>query len=239
MKIKLFYHVHDLPGAFELMSEQLTNISEQGLLDEANEVHICTNGNEANFAPAREAMAEFGNVHFHHVSDRPNLWEYPTLDFMKTHCDQSDDEFYVCYLHLKGLSRPGDTTATDWRKFMEYYTIERWQDCVDELNRNFDTVGPNFIEKPWPHYSGNFWWAKASYIRKLEKLPHPDTLQWGTPSKYTEAVYDVGNFRYDHEAWIGTGNPVWAELGTSPGKQEPGWHYRNNYPRELYDPSKS
>lgn len=239
MKIKLFMHLHDLPGAFELMSEQLTTLNEVGLLDEASEVHLCTNGRKENFEPAKEVMAEFANVHFHHTSDTPQWWEWPTVNFIKEHCDASDEEFYVMYFHLKGLSRPGDTTAQDWRKFMEYWIVENWQACVAKLDENFDTVGPNFIESPWPHYSGNFWWARASYIRKLNKMPQPDQLPWGTKSPYTDAVYDPGNFRYDYEAWIGTGNPVWAELGVSPGKADPGFHYRNNYPRELYATSDS
>jgi hypothetical protein len=234
MKIKVFVHLNDLPGAFDLMSEQLTLASESGLLDTAEEVILCTNGNANNFTAAKEVMAEFENVKFVHVSDNTGLWEFPTLDYMKHVVDTSEEEFYICYFHLKGLSRRGDACVQDWRQYMEYWCIDRWEDNVAKLDEGMDTVGANYIEGPWAHYSGNFWWARASYVRKLEPLVHPDNIAWGTPSKYIDAVLDNGNFRYEHEAWIGSKNPVWAELHSSPGKLMPGWHFEHPYPRELY-----
>ena len=168
MKIKVFVHLNDLPGAFDLMSEQLTLASETGLLDAAEEVILCTNGNVNNFASAKEVMAEFENVKFVHVSDNTGLWEFPTLDYMKHVVDTSTEEFYICYFHLKGLSRLGDQRVQDWRHYMEYWCIDRWEDNVAKLNEGMDTVGANYVEGPWAHYSGNFWWARASYVRKLE-----------------------------------------------------------------------
>lgn len=234
MKIKVFVHLNDLPGAFDLMSEQLTLASESGLLDTAEEVILCTNGNANNFTAAKEVMAEFENVKFVHVSNNTGLWEFPTLDYMKHVVDTSEEEFYICYFHLKGLSRRGDACVQDWRQYMEYWCIDRWEDNVAKLDEGMDTVGANYIEGPWSHYSGNFWWARASYVRKLEPLVHPDNIAWGTPSKYIDAILDNGNFRYEHEAWIGSKNPVWAELHSSPGKLIPGWHFEHPYPRELY-----
>jgi hypothetical protein len=237
MKIKIYVHLNDLPGAFELMSEQLTLVSEVGLLDAAAEVVLCTNGNPNSFDAAKQILnkEEYPNVTFVHTSDRTNLWEYPTLDLMKQECDVvREEEFYICYFHLKGLSRLGDQRVKDWREYMQYWCIERWEDNVKKLDEGIDTVGTNFIETPWPHYSGNFWWARASYIRKLDPLVHPDNLPWGQPSKYINAKLDDGNFRYEHEAWIGSKNPVWAELHSTPGKLVPGWHFENTYSRELY-----
>ena len=106
MKIKVFVHLNDLPGAFELMSEQLTLASESGLLDAAEEVILCTNGNAGNFTAAKEVMAEFENVKFVHVSDNTGLWEFPTLDYMKHVCDTSTEEFYICYFHLDMRNSP-------------------------------------------------------------------------------------------------------------------------------------
>jgi hypothetical protein len=236
MKIKVYAHLNDLPGAFELMSEQLTLASEVGLLDAAAEVVLCTNGNPDSFKAAHEIMnpADFPNVQFVHTSDRTNLWEFPTLDQLKKDVDSTDEEFYVCYFHLKGLSRLGDQRVQDWRHYMEYWCIDQWEENVAKLDEGMDTAGANYVEGPWAHYSGNFWWARASYIRKLEPLVHPDNLPWGTPSKYINAVLDNGNFRYEHEAWIGSKSPVWAELHSSPGKQTPGWHFENTYSREMY-----
>ncbi len=236
MKIKIYVHLNDLPGAFDLMSEQMTLASETGLLDAADQVVLCTNGQESSFAAAKEILnpTEFPNVKFVHTGNNVKHWEYPTLNQLKNDCDSTDEEFYVCYFHLKGLSRPGDARVLDWRNYMQYWQIERWEDNVAKLDEGMDTVGTNFIEAPWPHYSGNFWWARASYIRRLDAMVHPDNLPWGQPSRYINATLDDGNFRYEHEAWIGSKNPVWAELHSTPGKLVPGWHFENTYPRDLY-----
>jgi hypothetical protein len=218
------------------MSEQMSRLSESGLLDIAKVVHMCSNGHPDNFLPAQEALAEYRQIMWYHTSNRTDLWEYPTLDLLRRNCvaaDESDD-FNVLYFHLKGLSRLGDQRVTDWRNFMEYHMIDRWQDCVAKLNEGFDLVGTNMIEQPWLHSSGNFWWSHSGYIKKLQPLTSPEKLPWNTPSPYTGAVYDGGNFRYDHEAWVGTGNPNWFEIASSPGKQTPGWHFENLYPESEY-----
>ena len=168
MKIKVFVHLNDLPGAFDVMSEQLTLASESGLLDAADEVVLCTNGKPESFNGAKEVLAEYENVTFVHTSDSAGNWEYPTLDLLHQECASvPEEECYICYFHLKGLSRPNDAKAVEWRQYLNYWTIERWEDNVKKLDEGMDTVGVDFIEAPWPHYSGNFWWARASYIRKI------------------------------------------------------------------------
>lgn len=233
-KIKIFMHLNDLPGAHELMSEQLSRLSEHELLETAETVFMCTNGNELNFYDAQNVMSEYRNVRFIHTSNRTDLWEFPTLDLVKRNCEAADEEYNIFYFHLKGLSRLGDNRVTDWRRFMEYWMIDHWRDCVEKLESGYDLVGTNIIEQPWLHSSGNFWWSKSSYIKTLEALVSPENYSWGTPSKLTGAVLDGGNFRYDHEAWIGSGNPTWYEIASTPGKQTPGWHFDNNYPESEY-----
>jgi hypothetical protein len=49
---------------------------------------------------------------------------------------------------------------------MEYYAIDRWQDCVKTL-QNHDACGVNWHMSPAPHFSGNFWWATARYVSTL------------------------------------------------------------------------
>lgn len=233
-KIKIFMHLNDLPGAHELMSEQLSRLSEHELLETAETVFMCTNGNELNFYDAQNVMSEYRNVRFIHTSNRTDLWEFPTLDLVKRNCEAADEEYNIFYFHLKGLSRLGDNRVTDWRRFMEYWMIDHWRDCVNKLESGYDLVGTNIIEQPWLHSSGNFWWSKSSYIKTLEALVSPENYSWGTPSKLTGAVLDGGNFRYDHEAWIGSGNPTWYEIASTPGKHTPGWHFDNNYPESEY-----
>lgn len=236
--IRVFMHLNDMPGAFDLLGEQLSRMSESGLLDVADKIILCSNGHPDSFMPAQQTIAEYRQCKWYHTSNRTDLWEFPTLDLVKRNCDATlgDEEFNVCYLHLKGLSRLGDQRVIDWRNFMEHYTIDKWEENVAKLDEGYDLVGTNIIEQPWLHSSGNFWWSKSSYIKnKLSALPNPEKdIKWGTPSPYTGAILDGGNFRYDHEAWIGTGEPKWFEIAKTPGKETPGWHFENFYPESNY-----
>jgi hypothetical protein len=45
---------------------------------------------------------------------------------------------------------------------MEYYLFHHCKKCIELLDK-YDTVGVNYSENPWSHYSGNFWWMKWSY----------------------------------------------------------------------------
>lgn len=246
MKIVGFYHAPDLPGWNEVMSDQLTKMSESGLLDTIDQLHICMSGNPDSFKPAQETLAEYTNVHWIATERDTKLGEYPTLKYLKEFCNAHNEEFYVMYTHLKGLSKRGDPYRDGWRQYMDYWQLERWQDCVTALEQGYETAGINYNDQQntqndnWPHYSGNFWWARASYIRKLDVLQDPRNIVWGTPSKYLMSnnqgiLLDPGNFRYEHEAWIGSMNPKYFELAHSPGKFDHDYHAKNIYPREKFD----
>jgi hypothetical protein len=247
MKIVGFYHAADLPHWQNVMNDQLTKMSESGLLDHLDELHICTNGNQDSFAQAKEYLSDYTNITWPHVNDHAQIGEYPTLNYLKNYCDNSQEEFYVMYLHLKGLSKFGDPYRDSWRQYMDYWQIERWEDCVAVLDQNYETAGINYNDQPnvqnhsWPHYSGNFWWARASYIRRLTPLNDPKTVVPGTPSKLLYfpdgrgIPLDPGNYRYENEAWIGSENPAYFELAHSPGKTDHDYHAKNVYPRDRFE----
>ena len=86
--------------------------------------------------------------------------------------------------------------------------VERWRSCVEKLERGYDTVGCHWLTPDAyrqivssPFYGGNFWWAKADYIRKL---PEPTTgtrprgrgmARTGQPQRFRRAtgLSDVGD----------------------------------------------
>ena len=56
---------------------------------------------------------------------------------------------------------------------MMNYNVSMWKTCVNLLNNGYNTVGVNYykfsIQIP-PHYSGNFWWGRSDYIKKLDYI---------------------------------------------------------------------
>ena len=177
------------------------------------------------------------------VNEQPNIYEGQTLEKMYEHCQ--NDDGYVFYFHNKGMMSytthiPG--AIKDWRHYMQYYNLEKWEDCIAKLDEGYDCCGVDWVERHdikldfvVQHYAGNFWWAKNEYIRKLK---HPLYIE-----EYMDVdamMRELENYRYCFELWMATGNP-----------KQHCFHYRRHhqydnqgleryfiyYPREMYDES--
>jgi hypothetical protein len=73
-----------------------------------------------------------------------------------------------------------------------------------------DLSGINFHEAPARHFGGNFWWARADYIRRL---PHPLSPDFASPQ-----FADPSNReRIRYEMWVGSGNPKVCNTGVGGG----------------------
>jgi len=97
------------------------------------------------------------------------LYEGPTLKELWEKCNETEEEFYVYYFHTKGASYRPNNKSAHWRHIMTDIIILNWRRCVELLDAGEVTCGIRFSRASQPHYSGNFWWAKASHIRTLEK----------------------------------------------------------------------
>lgn len=238
MKKIVYYHVADLPGWEGIVSDQLSKMSESGLLEAATEVKICVAGNLDHFAEAEKAMAEYTNVSFVQVAPGPEWHEYPTLEYLRQEAEATNEEYYILYCHTKGISKLTEVPLIHWREFLDYFMIERWEECVAKLDEGMDIATVNWVDGKGPthaHFQGNTWWVRASYVRKLDPLPHPSSIPWGQVSPYIHVRYDPGNYKFDYEAWSCSKQPQFAIMHDSPGIVPPcNFHYLNPYPRELY-----
>lgn len=100
------------------------------------------------------------------ISEDINVGEFPMLNRIKEDCLNSDENYNVLYIHSKGVTTPNNQNIDDWRKYMLYFNIIKYKDCLDIL-KNYDTCGVDLRDEPVLHYSGNFWWARSEYIKKL------------------------------------------------------------------------
>jgi hypothetical protein len=140
------------------------------------------------------------------------IYERATLLHMKEN-SVKDDSCYYWYVHSKGISHfntPIEKNVLDWIKYLLYWNIEKWEIAIDALNNDYDTYGCNYSEiSVQPHYSGNFWWAKSEYIKKL-------------PNK-------IGERYNDPEFWLCLNNPNYKNISNSNID-----HYSEEYPENLY-----
>jgi hypothetical protein len=162
-----------------------------GLILAADYIHFGVNGDQ-----------ELFNVPEKTTIKTNTYWkeETETLMSLRDFAFKNPD-YKILYLHTKGASK-NTLNSQSYRLMMEYFVIDRWKECVEHLNE-YDCVGQTWIingDTIWSdgtrvpntknigHFSGNFWWANASYINRLDH-------------NYLETGY-----RLDREFWIGTGN---------------------------------
>lgn len=94
---------------------------------------------------------------------------------------------------------------------MLYFLINKHEDCIRFLETN-DAVGCNLtnVNGRYPlRFSGNFWWANASYIKNLDKI------RYGSPM-------------HDAEFWVINRPNVKAHSMHNSNVD----HYYQNYPPE-------
>ena len=173
--IHIFIHICMIENWKEIFDDQINTIKKSGLYNKCEKIHLGILGN------GKIPIDEKFNILYHDY--RITLYEIHTINHIKTYCDNLDYEIYILYLHTKGVRKAGNDNVTkSWRKMMEYFLIEQYKICIDNLNI-YDTLGNNIVnlscynkdkislnKNHTFHYSGNFWWSKKSYIDKLDYL---------------------------------------------------------------------
>lgn len=187
----------------EIVTEQLHKLVESGLYDATDMIYCGIIGDNDSFKRYMEIIAPYSKIKVQEYSTTAELYEFHTLDIIKTQADQSEENYYIYYIHTKGVTYGIDHEnnvaykgGTEWRRFMEKWTITKWRDNVAELDKGYEICGTQMRVRDWArHYSGSFWWAKSEYIRILRPIP----------------MLDISD-RMQAEFWIGSGEPIAATL---------------------------
>lgn len=159
--IDIWIHACSKGAGMEILDSQLRRVRNSLLYNRVRKIHIGIVGEMSD--PLECFQSSLINVY--HLSNIPSDGEYKTIrHFMDNLLDPQGD---VLYFHTKGVSHPGDKKNRDWREMMEYFVIDEWEKAHDRLDEN-DVVGCNLSKdgKNPVHFSGNFWWARGSYLLK-------------------------------------------------------------------------
>ena len=112
----------------------------------------------------------------HECVNRVGMQPYPPV--LKDENITQTEKTVAFYIHTKGTSRfnirGGEWGSYDkilaWRKYMEYFLIERPKLCIDKIiNQGKFTCGSQF-HVTVHHYSGNFWSADCDYLASIKPL---------------------------------------------------------------------
>jgi hypothetical protein len=188
-KLIHYYHLYSQGYWMDAWEEHIKKVQDSGLYDRLESIKVGMVGAQINRDEAAEIVKVYDKVEI--AASLPGGWEQETLDVIYNDIHSSEEETYVLYAHTKGSAYRSPISVW-WRRDMNKHTIGRWQESIALLDDEYDATGIYWRTMPMlgkrspvmhPHFSGNFWWAKASYLRTL-----------GKPVR--------GN-RYDAEAWIG------------------------------------
>jgi len=160
----IYIHVCCINNWKEIFNKLLFDIKESGLYNKIKTIkcNILKENKDIEMDIFKDNKIEIIGI-----TNDINLYEKVTLNALHEHALVED--FNVLYLHTKGVKHNnGNINVTDWVKYLSYFNIYKHEICIEKI-AEYDTVGVNLQENPSIHYSGNFWWSKSQYIRKLEK----------------------------------------------------------------------
>jgi hypothetical protein len=229
MKIKVFYHVIDLPKWETITQEQLTKLKTSGLMSVAD-VYVNLHYRPVSFVHLKEYWRDEPNLHFLDSPDSPAEMEHSTAVLMQQMALNSGEDFYALYMHQKGITYIGtekELPTRDWRWLMDYWTIERYRDCVQKLSEGYDTTGcnynPDFTPGAAPHFGGNQHWVTSDFLKRITVLQLPSQVQ------YKRQVPHLHHYRCDIENWYGANQARAYGFYHSHVN-----HYHDLFPPELY-----
>lgn len=164
-KIYGFYHVACFNRWRDIYEEQCDTIIKSKILNEISKLYTITVGEDF------DKVAPIDNNIVIKYSKNRKFYEYPTLRFLYSFClNHLKDDDLVFYIHTKGVQWQQNSRSDRWRRIMMECCILNWKKRIFNLTvENRDHFGPLYNSTPLPHYAGNFWWAKASFIKKLKE----------------------------------------------------------------------
>ena len=152
-KLIIVYHLYQAHDWEQLFSEQMGLLFMSGLMDNAR-LTISVNG--------QLPVPSIGHETIYRTD---GFSEKPSLLLAKQYAEEFP-ESQILYFHSKGISHP-TKNQDDWRMMMQHFILVKWREAIALLD-NHDVVGVNWRTFPVPHSSGNYWWANASFLQKLD-----------------------------------------------------------------------
>jgi hypothetical protein len=94
---------------------------------------------------------------------------------------KQNDGVKMLYLHTKGIRYQPNTqiyiNIQAWIAYMLHFLLDSKSATLLD---DYDTVGCNYYEGPYKHWSGNFWWITSNYLAtlNLDRLVSKADSEW-------------------------------------------------------------
>lgn len=165
-KIIGFWHIGVVGVWRKIIAEQYAKLMESGLYDVSEKIVVGFVGGKNRECELNIPILDDPKFEVFITNDTKD-YELPTVARVWKEAQEREESFLCYYFHTKGASldgTPNEEPGNAWRLYMEYFNLERWEDCV-EILKEYETCG---VEHRVDYlYDGNFWWARSDYIKKL------------------------------------------------------------------------
>ena len=226
----LYYHVYlsDDPGVWSsIVLEQFKCMEDYYMLQDLDRINITAitqnDYRKESFSKLCESFHVKTNIEFienpwsndrimiQNLDHPSTITENHTYQKIYKDCLRIKTDFNVCYIHTKGVTstiRHLESSNINqyknyyyWRQYLNWGVLQNWKACMYALDTGFDVAGINYYNTPSRHYSGNFWWAKSNYIKRL---PDPSTINWWKELQQntTDSWLKTAPDRYRDEQWL-------------------------------------
>jgi len=171
----IVYHIYCVGNYLEVVTKQLNRLKTSGLYDWCDKLEITCTNTEGQFSDIEELVKDLSKVNLSCYTN--NRYEYEAInkvwEYSQTHNGK------VFYFHTKGVSntyvnienKEESTRKKNgiawWKELMEYFLIDRYQECLQKLEE-YDQCGLTNNDKWW---WGNFWWSNLFFVRSNSR-PH-------------------------------------------------------------------
>ena len=191
-----FYHVYaDGEDYDKIVRNQVDTIKGGGLLEKLDSVYYATTGNAGK---TYDISKDEKYVHIAHFGDKAS--ELQTLNLLHQFC-HANPSSKVLYLSDKG-SELYNYANYKMCSLLNCYVLN--PHCIEALN-DHDTCGWRLTPIPYPHYPGNFWWARCDYVNKLiDPMAPLNNQTFIAAAKDLNECVGIEKHLFA-EAWIGTG----------------------------------
>jgi hypothetical protein len=162
--VHIYYHIYAIDGVESIIDEQLSLIKKH--FDFPYILNVGISIAEDNTS-IDYIINKFEKIR--DVRSRGN--EFVTLDLIEKDKEKFGDSDYILYIHTKGASKQNLENVVSWRHLMNYFNIEKYKNIFKIFEKtSYNTYGVLLTDVGnfKLHYSGNFWWSKASYLKTIK-----------------------------------------------------------------------
>ena len=169
----IFFHVYLKNDFSHILLDKFKKFKASGLYEKTNKIYLALFGDIERHTEFLSDLKDlYSKIEYVNITNKEFNNEADTLNFMLKKAESYEQNTPMLYVHTKGISHTHPILKKNigaWVKYLDLYTINKWEECIEGLKDN-DAAGGLYEASNPKHFSGNFFWANSEYIKSLPRL---------------------------------------------------------------------